>query len=127
MNPFKKILPSLNKSQEGKLVSFENLSIEEVFQRALHYSLFGQNENSALALEHCIKHESGRPEFYLQLARTYITLDRRELSIQILKDLLLRPELEETLKWGIAKFLLSLLSPSKEPRGNHQSFHQVQR
>ena len=122
MNPFKKILNRQGSASEGS-AQFAGLTTEEIFQRALHFSLFGQNEKSALALETCIQQESNRPEFYLQLARTYLALDRRDLSIQILKDLLLRPELEDRLQWGIARFLLSLLSPIDEPRDILKVYH----
>ncbi len=115
MNPFKALLFQLRGSGKNE-PRFDHLNIDEVFQRALHYSLFSEHDKAALALQNCIQRESHRPEFYLQLARTYLSLKKRDLSIQILKDLLLRPELQDELRAGIGRFLLSLLSPIKEPR-----------
>lgn len=127
MSPLKgwwqKVTQFGTKTEEADL---SNIPLEELYASGLNLSLFNEHTQAVRYYEACIKQNSDRPEFYIQLARTYLSLQQREKGIQILQDLLLRTNLPIEIRTSTSKLLLNTLDTLSEPHKVLKTFTELQ-
>ncbi len=92
-------------------INTDSMSPEELYSAGINYSLFDEFAQAKVCFEACTQKDSSRPEYYIQLARTYLSLDKKDRSIRLLSDLLLRETLDNQLRISSTKLLLRLLDP----------------